>query len=219
MSARPTDPGRPAARGRLTAEQRRAHIVASARTVFAERGLAGARTKDLAAAAGVNEAMLYRHFASKEELFEAAVGQPLEEAVSGLVRSAGRPPEEYSPSASTQREQTRQFIYELCEVMDDTSQLLGVAMFGQADAAQHFFEERIAPTLAAIEEVLRANYHAWPHRPFDPAVVVRSLFGMTWFTAIADRHAGITRDRDELADQLTEIFLDGLMTPDPEAGE
>ncbi|MFI8696478.1 hypothetical protein [Dietzia maris] len=41
---------------------------------------------------------------------------------------------------------------------------------------------------------------------------------MTWFTAIADRHAGVTRDRDELADQLTEIFLDGLMTPDHRTG-
>jgi AcrR family transcriptional regulator len=59
---------------RLTKQERREQIIISAATVFAECGLSGARTKDIAHACGINEALLYKHFASKEELFYEALG-------------------------------------------------------------------------------------------------------------------------------------------------
>ncbi len=51
----------------------RAAILAAAERIFAERGLAGARTDAIATAAGVNKAMLYYYFKSKDELYEAVV--------------------------------------------------------------------------------------------------------------------------------------------------
>jgi len=51
----------------------RAAILAAAADAFAESGLAGARTDAIAAAAGVNKAMLYYYFQSKDRLFEAVV--------------------------------------------------------------------------------------------------------------------------------------------------
>lgn len=51
----------------------RAAIVAAAGRLFAEAGLAGARTDAIAAAAGVNKALLYYYFKSKESLYEAVV--------------------------------------------------------------------------------------------------------------------------------------------------
>jgi TetR/AcrR family transcriptional regulator len=51
----------------------RAAILAAAADAFAESGLAGARTDAIAAAAGVNKAMLYYYFQSKDRLYEAVV--------------------------------------------------------------------------------------------------------------------------------------------------
>ena len=51
----------------------RAAILAAAERVFARSGLAGARTDAIAAEAGVNKALLYYYFDSKEELYEAVV--------------------------------------------------------------------------------------------------------------------------------------------------
>jgi TetR/AcrR family transcriptional regulator len=51
----------------------RAAILDAAGRVFAEGGLAGARTDAIAAAAGVNKAMLYYYFKSKRRLYEAVV--------------------------------------------------------------------------------------------------------------------------------------------------
>ncbi len=48
-------------------------ILAAARTEFATSGLAGARVDHIALRAGVNKAMIYYHFQSKENLYEAVV--------------------------------------------------------------------------------------------------------------------------------------------------
>ena len=56
---------------RLTADERRAAIVQAATQVFADKGFHGTTTRDLAKAAGVSEALLYKHFPSKDSLFSA----------------------------------------------------------------------------------------------------------------------------------------------------
>jgi AcrR family transcriptional regulator len=56
---------------RLTAEARKEAIVEAVRDVFAEKGFDGTTTRELAKAAGVSEALLYKHFPSKESLYAA----------------------------------------------------------------------------------------------------------------------------------------------------
>ena len=57
----------------------RATILKAAGQVYAEYGLAGARTDGIAAAAGVNKALLYYYFKSKEGLYQAVVGSQVRE--------------------------------------------------------------------------------------------------------------------------------------------
>ena len=54
---------------RLTAEERKQSIAQVVMSLFAEKGFSGATTKELAKAAGVSEALLYRYFPSKEALY------------------------------------------------------------------------------------------------------------------------------------------------------
>lgn len=63
-----------------TAETR-TRILDAALSAFSAQGLAGARTEQIAAAAGVNKALLYYYFGSKENLYMAAL-----EMVAGRVR-------------------------------------------------------------------------------------------------------------------------------------
>jgi TetR/AcrR family transcriptional regulator len=59
--------------GRIRNPRTRAAILAAAGRVFGKSGLAGARTDRIAAEAGVNKALLYYYFKSKEGLYEAVV--------------------------------------------------------------------------------------------------------------------------------------------------
>jgi TetR/AcrR family transcriptional regulator, transcriptional repressor of aconitase len=54
---------------RLDSDDRRKAIVAAAVPLFARTGFAGTTTRELAAAAGVSEALLFRHFPSKQSLY------------------------------------------------------------------------------------------------------------------------------------------------------
>ena len=53
--------------------ERREAILAAAIRIFAEQGLAGARTEAIVKEAGVNKALLYYYFKSKAKLFEAVI--------------------------------------------------------------------------------------------------------------------------------------------------
>jgi TetR/AcrR family transcriptional regulator len=63
----------------LRSKETRAVILSAAGRVFAKSGLAGARTNAIAAAAGVNKALLYYYFRSKQELYEAVVEDHISE--------------------------------------------------------------------------------------------------------------------------------------------
>ena len=56
---------------KLSSEERRAAILQAVRSVFAEKGFDGTTTRELAEAAGISEALLFKHFPNKEALFSA----------------------------------------------------------------------------------------------------------------------------------------------------
>jgi AcrR family transcriptional regulator len=59
---------------RLDSDERRKAIVAAAVPLFARKGFAGTTTKELAEAAGISEALLFRHFPSKKHLYDEILG-------------------------------------------------------------------------------------------------------------------------------------------------
>jgi AcrR family transcriptional regulator len=62
-------------KGRLTAEERRAAVLECACQIFAKVSYHGATTAEIARAAGVTEPILYRHFASKRDLYLACLAE------------------------------------------------------------------------------------------------------------------------------------------------
>jgi TetR/AcrR family transcriptional regulator len=66
-------------------DQTRARILEAAISVFSEKGMAGARTEQIATAAGVNKALLYYYFKSKETLYEAALDRVADLATSRIM--------------------------------------------------------------------------------------------------------------------------------------
>src|SRR5260370_21744756 len=54
---------------RLDSDERRKVMVAAAVPLFARKGFTGTTTKELAEAAGISEALLFRHFPSKKNLY------------------------------------------------------------------------------------------------------------------------------------------------------
>src|SRR5882757_5856019 len=56
---------------RMSGEDRRQQLIEVAIDLFSRRGFAGTTTKEIAAAAGVTEAIIFRHFATKQDFYKA----------------------------------------------------------------------------------------------------------------------------------------------------
>ena len=68
-------PGKPGGswRVRVSGEERRQQIIEAAATLFSRKGFRGTTTREIAGAVGVSEAMLFKHYATKEELYAAII--------------------------------------------------------------------------------------------------------------------------------------------------
>jgi AcrR family transcriptional regulator len=76
----------PALSDRLSASERREAIVHAAQPLFAQRGFEGVTTREVAEAAGVSEALLYRHFDSKAALYAAVLDSCVERSAADARR-------------------------------------------------------------------------------------------------------------------------------------
>ena len=69
----------PEPRKRLRAEERRSQLLSISKRLFSEYGFENTTTKAIATAAGVTEAIIFRHFASKEELYASILDRKADE--------------------------------------------------------------------------------------------------------------------------------------------
>jgi AcrR family transcriptional regulator len=73
---------------RKTAEERRVDVLDAALSVFAEHGLSGASTDEIARKAGISQPYLFRLFHTKKELFIASSERCLRETLETFQRAA-----------------------------------------------------------------------------------------------------------------------------------
>src|SRR5580698_6436069 len=63
----------PSSTHRLPATDRRRQLIEAAMDLFSRKGFAGTTTREIALAAGVSEAIIFRHFATKRDLYTAII--------------------------------------------------------------------------------------------------------------------------------------------------
>jgi AcrR family transcriptional regulator len=162
---------------RLDGDERRKAIVRAAVPLFARKGFAGTTTRELAEAAGISEALLFRHFPSKQLLYREILrlgceGDPALERLAVL-----------QPSTATLvcivRFMVRRFLLgseaERAE-LDPRLRLLAHSFLEDGDYARQLFEtvaERVVPL---FEASLAAAVGAGDARPRSEAAANRFWF-------------------------------------------
>ncbi len=158
--------------------------------------------------------MIYRLFATKEQLFEESVAAPLERA----IRASATPVREYADV----RRVSERFMCDLVTSMREVTPLL-TAVLSDQERGGHFYRERFQPALAELREVTEANLSRWDHRPFDPELLVRVAVGICWFLVLDERFGDRPLlDAEVLGPELLQIIFDGLrerIDPKPRTSE
>ncbi len=73
---------------RKSADERREEILEAALAEFAERGLHGASTEEIAKRAGISQPYIFRLFGSKKELYKASVARCFRETLETFQKAA-----------------------------------------------------------------------------------------------------------------------------------
>jgi AcrR family transcriptional regulator len=188
----------------MPAAERRKSILAAAQQVFAQSNLQGARTRDIAKAAAVNQATIFEHFASKEELFQEAVVAPLIDAMRGMhermeiYETAGTPDEIAAlalPSATRHLQD-----------MVDIFPLFTAAMFSDPELGRQLYRDHIAPLLRQRGQVLDGI----TRDGLDLDFVGLANFGMLFAVAMDQHFCGGEVDVPDLAHQFTRMSTGGF---------
>lgn len=194
---------------RVSLAHRREHLLEAAREEFVRNGLAGATTRTIAATAGTTEAVMYRLYSSKEELFEEAVCEPLEQLV---LRIAGTASQFTTSGPDGTPELTPEVQAGLFELMVQALPLLGAAILNQ-DGGSAFFTTRIAPLIDLAVRAVATMLRGFPNADIEPEVLFMAIFGMHMGLAIEATRAGIELDVDTVGRDVVDVLTHGLTGP------
>ncbi|MCA1845551.1 MAG: TetR/AcrR family transcriptional regulator [Actinobacteria bacterium] len=194
-------------RKRLTAAARRQMILDAARDVFVESGLNGARLRDIADRVGITEAYLYRHFASKTDLYEAAVHAPVLEATGAFAR---RVEELAGSDPMTGLELVRRINELMLEFMVDAVPYLGVALFSDVASGGSFYDSEIYPRVHEPVVLLLSGIKGWPPAGIEGDLVANSMWGLNYGIALDALLRGGTVDVARTAERVTRLYAVGI---------
>jgi AcrR family transcriptional regulator len=186
---------------RLTATARREQLLDVALDVFAHSGYHGASMNDVADAAGVTKPVLYQHFESKRELYQAL----LDEVAARLLGAISKATEGDSDGATKTAAGFRAYFH---WVSDDHEAFMLLYGGGGARRDEEFARavRRVTSAIAhAIAPLIAADIDD-DHR----LTLAHALVGLA---EGASRHLverGEAFDPDELARQISDLAWAGL---------
>lgn len=198
----------------MTADDRKLQILRVAVSLFAKQGFRGTTTKEIALAAGVSEAMVFRHYATKEELYAAILDH---KACSGDTMN----PEAMVAGALLEKDD--QAVFERLafgalqhhEFDPEFQRLLLHAALERHELAQIFFEKFVRRVYALLGDYIIERQRDGAMVKMDPAIVVRAFIGMIIHHSLNNnlwdpqRHL-LKISNEDAAKHFTDILLNGI---------
>ncbi len=161
-------------------EQTRAAILDAALHEFADEGLEGARTDAIAAAAGVNKALLYYYFKDKEALYGAVLDHVFGELTKRLHKAldeSGDPREAILKYAGTHFD----YIAESCLYPRLVQREFMRAGRSPSPHLRRIVHQFFRPLLARLGAVIREGIASGEFRPVEPQQFIFSMVGVIVF--------------------------------------
>jgi len=197
---------------RLAAPDRKKQLIDIAMKLFSEQGFDGTSTREIAEAAGVNEAIIFRHFKTKEDLYWAVLADRVER------RGRNRRIRELLESDGDFRE----VLVSIAEILLDrtaddaaVTRLLFYSALRNRDLSDRFFQTYAHEKFDLLADFVRQGIEGRRFRAVDPLVAARSFVGMIIYHYLVQELFGGSRYQTfstrELAEEVTDLFLGGIM--------
>jgi AcrR family transcriptional regulator len=196
----------------ILAPERRRGILATAREVFVRVGPEGARTRELAKMAGVNEATIFKHFPNKQALFLAAVIEPLQEA----MKNARERSEVFQKARGAARKalglaSARQTLASAEELYP----MLAMGLFADRETGRKLYCDHVYPMLRERGEAIQDAVREGVDGEFLSIVIFGIALAISTDCALRD----VPMDVEYLARQMSNILQNGAVSDDKRTDE
>jgi AcrR family transcriptional regulator len=198
----------------MAAEDRKLQILRVAVSLFSQKGFGGTTTKEIAQAAGVSEAMVFRHYATKQELYSAILDH---KACSGDSMN----PEEMVAEALKQKDDRGVFERLALGALDhhecdpEFQRLLLHSALEGHELADMFFEKFIRRVYELLGGYITERQRDGAMNGVDPAIVVRAFIGMVIHHSLNNnlwdpQRRLLNISNEEAAKQFADLLLNGI---------
>jgi len=204
--------------GRLNATDRRHQLLEAALDFFSRKGFEGTTTKEIAAAAGVTEAIVFRHFLSKQALYQAVLDHCHGSSKTQKFLAAIR-------ACMLRKDDLALFRYIFSAVLRSFREdprmerlLLFAALEGHEQGLAHV-REVSNPIYELLREYILGRQSEGKLRNIAPSLILIAISGMAKQYAMLTQMFGYPADMpdENVADAMTAILMAGIQTQPPRA--
>ncbi|WP_447969499.1 TetR/AcrR family transcriptional regulator [Nitrospira sp. M1] len=192
---------------RISGAKRKASIIASAARLFAAKGFTGTKTKVIAEHAGVSEALVFKHFPSKKDLYAAILEDqcPIPSILAELKTFAD---EQHDVKVFS-------CIAKSIVRKEPDVQLMRLLLFSaleEHELSDMFFQNHVRVFYDFLSSYIDRRIRDGAFRSVDPLLAARAFMGMLIYHRLLSQlfHLPVKQKSQEIEDTFVSIFLDGL---------
>ena len=205
---------------RVPASERRKQILKVAQRIFSRQGFRGTTTRQIADRAGVNEAIVFRYFKSKEDLYwsvlddmcRAAPGRQELEAIAAA----------HPGGKSTGAEEEKVFaviaegILKRSKKDNGLGRLLFFSALERHSLSARFFKTYVASYCEALAAYINSRIETGVFRRLDALLAARGFVGMVYYHHVMQELFGAAKyqkfDDTKTARELASLWVRGVVT-------
>jgi TetR/AcrR family transcriptional regulator len=200
----------------MSATDRRQQLLETALDFFSRKGFGGATTKEIAEAAGVTEAIIFRHFPNKQALYKAVLDYTAHASNLDVWLAETRACMERNDDAGLLRSLANNILKSYRTDPRFERVVLFAALEGHEAGLAHHHQLAI-PILELLSEYIVRRQRQGALLGYNPGVIIEAIAGMTSHYAMMTQFFGYTPPSglsDEKAiETFTRIVMSGVQKP------
>ncbi len=197
---------------RISAQDRRQQIIESAMELFAQEGFKGTTTRQIAQQARVNEAIIFRHFPRKEDLYWAVIDSKCR------VAGGRRELQDRLRNNDNDREVFSAIAEDILRRNTEDATLGRLLLFSTLEnhrLSHRFFRTYVAEYYEGLADHIRERIREGDFRRVDPLLAARGFLGMVIYHFLIQELFGGKRyqkfDPRQVSYTLADIWLKGML--------
>jgi TetR/AcrR family transcriptional regulator len=193
---------------RLQASDRRLQLVETALDFFSRKGFSGTTTKEIAAAAGVTEAIIFRHFPTKQDLYNAVLDRHLDSSQLAECIAQWKSCMDRNDDEGLIRAMVERVIEGFRRDLRGHRVLLFAALEGH-ETALEYNRQFSLPILDLLSQYVARRQSEGALRGTDPGAILAAAYGMAAQYATMTQMFGFRTNTPD--SKITDSFVDIVM--------